>query len=170
MAEKKPLCNYAGVTKELQSGDTLPGAALDNVPTNGSNNGVTSNGVFDAIAQTIQRLSSTVVNTNTTSKQPLYTVPTGKKLIPDKIVLHSPSIPIETIAYGAVLYFDNDYFAEMSMGYLQEFFSTAHFRSFGYADAGYLGGSSADVLAIAFGGTSFVATITVDVFGYLVDA
>jgi hypothetical protein len=27
MAEKKPLCNYDGVTKELQSGDTLPGGS-----------------------------------------------------------------------------------------------------------------------------------------------
>ena len=25
MAEKKPLCNYAGEIKELQTGDTLPG-------------------------------------------------------------------------------------------------------------------------------------------------
>jgi hypothetical protein len=36
MAEKKPLCNYNGVIKELQSGDTLPGGSSGIIPPIGS--------------------------------------------------------------------------------------------------------------------------------------
>ena len=141
---------------------------LDAVPTDGSTNGVTSNGVFDALALTVQKLSTTVVSTDSAVKQTLYTVPTGKKCYVLDIVGRNPSASLA--GYDDVFSFGFDNFASDVAVFGAEFGSLAA-SQYMKADisARATAGSAGSVLGAYSNWNEITATLAIDVLGYLIN-
>jgi hypothetical protein len=118
----------------------------------------------------IALLSSTTVNTNVDTKQSLFIVPAGKKCIVFAIVLRNASASLAAIGDEAVVGFDE--FASdvtnISSGTLASLTGSNQAIARSITGLIPLGGAS-NALGIVFLDTSVIATVTVDIFGYLAD-
>ena len=132
--------------------------------------GVASVEIAESGSSAGELLSSTVVNLNTNAQQDLYTVSAGKKLIgPLRIVFHSPSVNLSsggdtlTIADSLGL---NAYLS-YSVDVMTAVTAVRVFYNIGAVHSLAAGAKVRAAHASAFGSA---ATLSVDLFGYLVDA
>jgi hypothetical protein len=151
--------------------------ALDGLTVTVPQNATYSVGTFitDPISEVeavgISLLSSTVVDTDVGTKQALYTVPVGKACVITSVAARSPSASLAAIEDPATLGFnapatDCGQFAAADLSALTDttvsilFLSTAAIGSVAVGSAGSVFG------IIIF--PSADATVTIDVFGYLI--
>ncbi len=106
------------------------------------------------------------VNLNTTTKQTLYTVPTGKTLIVDKIITRNASTSLTTVIFGFGF---NASANDVVVAALHTTLTGNTLIATDIPIAGAKVGAAADVLglkaSLAQGGA---ATATIDIFGYLI--
>ena len=132
-----------------------------------------------AAAVSIHKLSTTTVNTNTGTKQSLYTVPSGKIFIPTHVVVRAASADLSDMA-GALnfgfnanaddcLTIPTDALASLSMSAKVIAMSLfMHPAADNYTS--FPRGAAADVFGCKFLDTSVTGTVKIDTFGYLLDA
>lgn len=127
--------------------------------------------------QTIQLLSSTVVDASVGTKQTLYTVPTGKKCVPAWMTIRSATGSMA--AYAGVLSLGFNAGADNIHGGLaSEYIGLLTSAAVGVQIAleanstsnTFTIGNAADVLGCIFTDTAVNQDVTVDIFGYLYDA
>jgi hypothetical protein len=110
--------------------------------------------------------SLSAANLNTTNKQTIYTVPTGKTLIVTKIITRNVSTSLTTVIFGFGFNANaNDVIAAA----LHTTLTGSTLMTIDVPIAGAIVGAAANVLGVkcslAQGGA---ATATIDVFGYLI--
>lgn len=137
-------------------------------------------------SQALRILSTTTVDSNTGTKQTLFTVPTGKVCLVFGVVLRNASADFsgyyqleELVTFGFNAGATDVFAGTGSDTNMQQLTGStkAIFRSF-HTSTGGAGstateltvGAAADTFGVIFGDTTITATLKIDVFGYLYDA
>ena len=121
----------------------------------------------------IRRVATTVVDSGIDTKQTLYTVPTGKKLIVVAVTLRDATDDFLTsITNGVTFGFDagaTDWLPVFSQVELRTLTSASkYFTKFNTAAS--VRGNAGNTFGAIFSNTSNNSDLTIDVFGYLISA